>query len=560
MHGADPLTTPLAFAAALRDAESRLRACGLIGRDAFTSLCRHLAAQLQLPEAHWPDGPEPPAAARLADIPIPEPGTVDLFGLAYERFFSDLFKSARGQYFTPHPLAALMTDMAAIQPGERVLDPTCGTGGFLIAAHRRGGQVAGIEIDPDLVSLCRLNLVLAGADPGCVTHANIFTLEQQDDVDVILANPPFSVLIEDPQILARYRLSEGRQRISSDALFVEVAWQCLRPGGRLVAVLPRSVLANVRAKPLRAWIAARFVRCGVITLPEGVFRPFGGTAAQAVIVSLKKRPAPAQPWIAAEIRSPGYDPSRKVYVETSPDEISILRAAIAGGQAPCLPASETGWLPEQVAAEDGIADGVPRRPLTAIAPLSTDRVRPADAPDQVFTEIDLADADRSTGEVRDARAQLGSDFKGEKRAFHEGDVLFSRLRPSLNKVIIVTRPDPALPEELCGSAEWIRLTPDAGEAHFALMAARSGFVRAQLRGTSGQTHPRVRVSDLQAVQVPDPGPELRALFSTVIQDAHEQRLAARRRMDEAARLYEAFGRGELDSDALQAALVALSSA
>ena len=89
------------------------------------------------------------------------------------------------------------------------------------------------------------------------------------------------------------------------------------------------------------------------------------------------------------------------------------------------------------------------------------------------------------------------------------------------------------------------------------MAARSTFVRSQLRGTSGQTHPRVRVSDLQAVQVPDPGPTLRATFSALIRDAHEQRLAARRRMDEAARLYEAFGRGELSADALQIALEAL---
>lgn len=547
----------VAFAAALRGAEARLRACGLIGRDAFIALCRHLAERLALPRDLWPDGPAPPPAARLGEIPLPEDGGIDLFGLAYERFFSDLFKSERGQYFTPRPIVALMADLAAIQPGEVVLDPTCGAGGFLIVAHRRGAIVQGVEIDRELVSLCRLNLALVGADPAAASHGDVFAAPTGAAVDVILANPPFSVPIEDPKVLGRFTLALGRGRVSSDALFLEAAWRRLRPGGRLVVVLPRSALANVRAASLRAWIDARFVRRGVVALPEGAFRPFGGTAAQAVIVSLQRRPAPARAWIAAAIEQPGYDPARKVYRPTEPDELAALRAAIAAGKPPRLPAEEPGWLPARVGPEDCIAEGVPRRRLADIAPHVHARLRPSETPDAAFTEVDLADVDRSTGEVRVARDRLGSEFKGEKSAFREGDLLFSRLRPSLNKVVVATRPEPDLPEAMCGSTEWLRLVPDPDEAHFALMAARSSFVREQLRATSGQTHPRVRPADLAAVEVPDPGAELRGLFSAVVGEAHAARLAARRRMAAAARLYEAYGRGELDDDALRAALEAL---
>ena len=163
------------FAAELRAAEDRLRAAGLGGRRAFLALVRHLAGRLGLAPELWPDGPDAPAAAHLESLPLsPE---LDLFGLAYERFFSDLFKGERGQYFTPRPLVELVTDLAGVRPGERVLDPTCGSGGFLVAALARGADVDGVEADPDLVALARLNLALHGANARAVSHADFFALE-----------------------------------------------------------------------------------------------------------------------------------------------------------------------------------------------------------------------------------------------------------------------------------------------------------------------------------------------------------------------------------------------
>ncbi|MDP2309299.1 MAG: hypothetical protein Q8P18_24975, partial [Pseudomonadota bacterium] len=87
------------FAGELRAAEERLRAAGLGGRRAFAALARHLAGRLGLPPELWPEGPDAPDSAHLERLPLsPE---LDLFGLAYERFFSDLWKGERGQYFTP---------------------------------------------------------------------------------------------------------------------------------------------------------------------------------------------------------------------------------------------------------------------------------------------------------------------------------------------------------------------------------------------------------------------------------------------------------------------------
>src|SRR5262245_27866469 len=103
----------------------------------------------------------PEARALAADLPLDgEP-----LGLAYERFFADLFKGRRGQFFTPPPIVRLLVGRLSITAGETVLDPTCGSGSLLVEALRSGARVRGIERDPRLARLARLHLELAGAAP-----------------------------------------------------------------------------------------------------------------------------------------------------------------------------------------------------------------------------------------------------------------------------------------------------------------------------------------------------------------------------------------------------------
>ncbi len=543
--------TGAAFAASLAAAEDRLRALGWTGRDAFSALCRSLAGRLGLDPALWPDGPDAPPEAGLDRVPLA--ADLDLFGLAYERFFPDLFKGARGQFFTPQPVVDLVVDLAGIRPGQRVLDPTCGSGTFLVAAARRGAVVEGGEVDPELVTLARLHLALVGGAPRQVRRADVFRDPAGDPVDVILANPPFSVEVSDAAALAGSDLAAGRGRIGSDELFLEAAHQRLRPGGRLAAVLPYSLLTNPRFAAARAWLRSRFARRAVVTLPEGVFRPFGGAAGRAAVLVLDKRPAGDAPWVAAVVRDPGFDPRRKAFVRTEGADIPALLRAVADGTAPLADADDPLWTPLSLRADADIAPGRPRVRVDALVMRVGGSVRPSDTPDAAFTEIDLADVDKQTGEVACARALPGAAFKGTKVAFEDGDLLFGRIRPSLNNVAVASRPDPDLPEALCGSSEWLRLQPREAPG-FALLALRSPFVRAQLRDTGGQTRPRIRGEDLDGVEVPVPSPAARAALDALVQGALAARLAARRRLDRAAALYAAWGRGELDDDALLDAL------
>lgn len=537
------------YARALVDAEARLRAAGLGGRRAFAALVRHLAGRLGLPPEAWPEGPDAPAAARLEALPLT--AELDLFGLAYERFFPDLFKGAVGQYFTPRPLVELMVDLAGVRPGERVLDPTCGSGGFLVAAHARGADVDGVEVDPDLAALARLNLAVHGAPPRAVVTADVFAHPPEGRWDVVLANPPFSVAVQDPAVLAGYALAEGRASVASDVLFLEAALRWLRPGGRLVTVLPYGVLTNRAAAPVRAWLEGAAVRDAVISLPEGMFRPFGGTQARACVVALRRAPAAARPALAAVVTEPGYDPRSRTYRRTGRDELVALRLFLRGEPADVRARwlDRAGWAPED-ALGDGRSSAVPRFRVGDRA-----RVRPRPAPAQgPVTVLDFADTDRATGEVTGTRVAAGGSTSGQPLV--PGDVLFGRMRPALGNAVVAGRARDDLPAALEGSAEWIPLVPDA-QPEFLLLALRSPFARERLATTSGQTRPRVGADDVLGLELPDPGPAARAALDRLCARAKAERRAWRARLDAAEALYAAFGRGEIDAEALRAAVEAL---
>ena len=543
------------FAAALKEAEDRLRAAGLSGRRAYAALCRHLAERLQIPEKMWLDGPAPPPEARLERIPLT--ADLDLFGLAYEQFFPEIFKAERGQFFTPRPLVELMVDLAEVGPRDRVLDPTCGSGTFLAVATGRGAEVDGVEVDPELVALCRLNLALHGADPRSVRQADIFRDVPQEQWDVILANPPFSMRIDDPATLARFTVARGRGRVVSDSLFLQAAHDRLRPGGRLAVVMPRSIMSNRSYSWLRQWLLARFVRRAVVSLPEGVFRPFGGTTARAAILVLEKLPARVTDFAIGVVKCPGYDTARKRFKATERDDLAALRIAWRQGQLQRVDSGAEAWLPEAILAESTIPESVPVLTLGEVAPLAARQSFKPEA-GQTYTEIDLADVDKMTGEVSAGRARSASELKGSKTPFVEGELLFARIRPSLNNVVMAAKPHPDLPNTLCGSSEWIRLKPEH-DRHFAFVAARSTFVRDQLQSTGGQTRPRIKAEDLQPLYVPDPGPANRAAIDEIVGEALLVRRLARQRLDSVAALYEAFGRGEIDEVVLATGLAALRS-
>lgn len=220
----------------------------------------------------------------------------------YQFFVGRRYRGDSGKFFTPRPITAAMARMLPPRRNPVIMDPACGGGTFLAEASRvwRDGACTLVanDVEDSLVELAMLTLGLA-APPRHVRHfssANLFDpapelTQWYGRADYILANPPFSLKIEHEQFDSPLFSSGYR---NSDALFLDTALKLLKPGGRLVCLLPHSIVANREFAQLRAIVERVWDVRGVIGLPEGVFHLSAGTTTRADIVILEKKPARAK--------------------------------------------------------------------------------------------------------------------------------------------------------------------------------------------------------------------------------------------------------------------------
>jgi type I restriction-modification system DNA methylase subunit len=217
----------------------------------------------------------------------------------YQHFVGRRFREGSGKFFTPRPVADEMTRLLPRVDRAVIMDPTCGGGGFLVAASRRWGETAchliGNDIEPALVDLTEITLALAApaAHRRTVIESDLYEFGSavtrwKGEVDYILANPPFSLPLESTRVASRLFALGYR---TSDAVFLDVCFELLRPGGRLVCLLPHSLIVNAEFQKLRAAVEERWHLRGVIVLPEGIFHLAASTTTRADILVLDK-PAP----------------------------------------------------------------------------------------------------------------------------------------------------------------------------------------------------------------------------------------------------------------------------
>jgi len=220
-----------------------------------------------------------------------------LFGDIYETILRELQSAGNyGEFYTPRAITELMTQMINPRLGESVLDPACGTGGFLTSAienirqqdvhgtedlHLLQATVRGMEFKPLPFMLAVTNLILHDIEVPNVTYADSLNREYtairgRDLVDVILANPPFGASVTDgvernfPQ---NYRTTE-----SAD-LFLVLMIRYLKEGGRAAIVLPDGSLTGdgVKARIRQHWLESCNLHT-IVRLPNSVFQPYASVA------------------------------------------------------------------------------------------------------------------------------------------------------------------------------------------------------------------------------------------------------------------------------------------
>jgi type I restriction enzyme M protein len=234
-------------------------------------------------------------------------------GDAFEYLLSVLGSQGdAGQFRTPRHIIDFIVDVIAPKKTESVLDPACGTAGFLISSYKHilkantdsegnssltpdeKGHLAqnfnGYDISPDMVRLSLVNLYLHGFPEPHIAEYDALTSDDRwnEYADVILANPPF--MSPKGGIKPHNRFSVQSKR--SEVLFVDYIAEHLTPGGRAGIIVPEGIIfqGQTAYKQLRKMLVEEFI-VAVVSLPAGVFNPYSGVKTSVLILdkSLARR-------------------------------------------------------------------------------------------------------------------------------------------------------------------------------------------------------------------------------------------------------------------------------
>ncbi len=227
-------------------------------------------------------------------------------GDAFEYLLSVLGSQGdAGQFRTPRHIIDFMVEVLAPKKTDTVLDPACGTAGFLISAYKHilrtnsdakgqstltpddKGRVAknfkGYDISPDMVRLSLVNLYLHGfTDPNIVEYDTLTSEERWNEyADVILANPPF--MSPKGGIKPHKRFSVQAKR--SEVLFVDYMAEHLTPAGRAGIIVPEGIIfqSQTAYKDLRKMLVENSL-VAVVSLPAGCFNPYSGVKTSILLL------------------------------------------------------------------------------------------------------------------------------------------------------------------------------------------------------------------------------------------------------------------------------------
>lgn len=264
----------------------------------------------------------------------------DAIGDAFESFIDYSTKGTQGQFFTPRNVVRLIVEMAQISKSDKLIDPACGTGGFLIEGLKSAWEdvenygssydwpesevfaekqrtaiknIKGIDKDSFLTKVAKAYMALMGDGRGGIFCENSLVNPKEwsektradislNSFDVVLTNPPFGkkLKIDDREILSAYALGskwkkEAGEYIQTDLildaqapqiLFIERCLQLLKDKGRMCFIAPESMFCNPSHRHIVEYIKKYASIQAIISMPEELFQPF--THAKTCVVYLKK--------------------------------------------------------------------------------------------------------------------------------------------------------------------------------------------------------------------------------------------------------------------------------
>ena len=371
-------------------------------------------------------------------------------GDAFEYLLSVLGSQGdAGQFRTPRHIIDFMVALVDPKKDETVLDPACGTAGFLISSYKHirsantdkegnstltpdeKGKLAsnfkGYDISPDMVRLSLVNMYLHGfVDPHIVEYDTLTSEDRWNEfADVILANPPF--MSPKGGIRPHNRFSVQSKR--SEVLFVDYMAEHLTPSGRAAIIVPEGIIFQSQKahKSLRKMLVEHYL-VAVISLPAGVFQPYSGV--KTSILLLDKALAKRTDRIAFfKVENDGYDlgaqrrPIDKNDLPRVQAEIGeYLTGLRAGELAPTdrVAEPEVEYKANESAAKPGLIAGKEKIAGAGEYNLTGERYREHEYSEHSFPLVHLGDSELF-------RIEGGGTPKSSVKEYWNGDVAWATL-------------------------------------------------------------------------------------------------------------------------------------
>jgi type I restriction enzyme M protein len=247
---------------------------------------------------------------------------LDTKGVAFEKFMEDFFRGKMGQFFTPRNIINFCIEMMNPTREDLIIDPACGSGGFLLNAldkvrkfsesnydekeawehwHKFAmNNLYGIEINDQIARICKMNMIIH--DDGHTNVISTDSLRNVDEItlihkdfnknhfDILLTNPPFGATVKSSEkdYLDKYELGRKKKNQKTEILFIERCLDFVKPNGKMAIVLPDGILTNSTLQYVRNFIMEKSQILAVVSLPQFAFTHFGA-GVKSSIVFLRKR-------------------------------------------------------------------------------------------------------------------------------------------------------------------------------------------------------------------------------------------------------------------------------
>lgn len=416
---------------------------------------------------------------------------VDIKGEAYEQMVGGTFRGELGQYFTPREMVNFMVKMLNPNKNSKVLDPSCGSGGFLIMCIKHVKEriieenpnlsesevnlqlkyfsehnIFGLDINPRMARVAKMNMIMHGDGHSGIFNMNgLFVADydpsqakeliKENSFDLIFSNPPFAGYEKDQQILNQFELGKVGNKtrsVTKEVVFMERIIHLLKVGGKAAIVLPQGIFSDKELKYARTYIKKHCKILALIALPYWAFRPTGTGVRGSLLFIQKMSNVPSEYNIfVSKIDNIGYDskgrPAKddfdkiwKAYL--NPAKKDIVKFSDLDN---CFAYTDTGRIDPQFfikESQDKLAlfknSPYELMELQEIATFKREIFNIKKYPEKEFQYIEINNVNVRHG-IIEKNYRLGKDITQNTLIVHEGDLIISRRWPDRGAIAFVPK-------------------------------------------------------------------------------------------------------------------------